>query len=268
MNNDRMTALKRQRRRPVALLFCCLLLSTLPIGPHLFAAENLTPRDPDEAWKWMEEALKHAGLKDLTMADGRVTGQMPNGPFVITFMMVSSVKPVSDSGNTGVEWYEFPNVSTHPGHIYWRNAWRPTEPSRDARRFEAALNFLARKAQQDWEAMAAAKFEDFKLKAAAWRRLATKPEMPEEAHRHQVLAEHAFQSKDVGKAILEYGAALQVFPCWPEGHYNLAMLAAESGGRPGYDIAVHQMKEYLELVPEASDARAAKDSIIIWEDKR
>jgi tetratricopeptide (TPR) repeat protein len=92
--------------------------------------------------------------------------------------------------------------------------------------------------------------------------------MPEDAHRHQVLAETAFRSKDVGKAIVEYSAALQAYPCWPEGHYNLAMLAAEVGSRPGYDIAVHHLKEYLELMPDAPDARAAKGSIIVWEDKK
>ena len=70
------------------------------------------------------------------------------------------------------------------------------------------------------------------------------------------------------KAIAEYAAALKIFPYWPEGHYNLAILAAEIGGRPGYDIAIAQMKKYLELAPDAPDARAARDSIIVWEDKR
>jgi hypothetical protein len=28
------------------------------------------------------------------------------------------------------------------------------------------------------------------------------------------------------------------------------------------------MKLYLELMPDAPDARAAKDSVIVWEDKR
>jgi hypothetical protein len=118
------------------------------------------------------------------------------------------------------------------------------------------------------EAKAAANLEEFKPKAAAWRQLAVKPEMPEEAHRHQVLAENAFQAKNVGKAISEYEAALRVFPYWPEGNYNLAMLAGEIGGRPGYDIAIFHMKSYLELMPDAPDARAAKDSVIVWEDKR
>jgi hypothetical protein len=46
------------------------------------------------------------------------------------------------------------------------------------------------------------------------------------------------------------------------------MLASEIGSRPGYDIAIFNMKLYLELMPDAPDARAAKDSIIVWEDKR
>jgi hypothetical protein len=61
---------------------------------------------------------------------------------------------------------------------------------------------------------------------------------------------------------------LRVYPLWPEGHYNLAMLAGEIGGRPGYDIAIFHMQSYLELLPEAPDARPAKDSIIVWQDQR
>jgi hypothetical protein len=235
----------------------------------LWAHENLVLHDQEEAGQWLEEAMKHAGIKDIKIEAGKVTGQTPGGPFAINLAMVTSAKIANLSGNWGVEWYEFPHVSDGPGRISWRpNHWSSGEPAHDAQRFQMALNFLASGEQKDWETKASARLEDFKLKAAAWRQQAVKPEMPEEAHRHQVLAENAFQSKDVGKAVLEYGQALQAFPYWPEGHYNLAMLAAEIGGKPGYLIAAHHMKEYLELVPDAQDARAVKDSIIIWEDKR
>jgi hypothetical protein len=59
-------------------------------------------------------------------------------------------------------------------------------------------------------------------------------------------------------------AALDIFPTWPEGQFNLATLAGE---KKYYELAVLHMKEYLELVPDSPDAQAAKDSIIIWRDK-
>ena len=59
-------------------------------------------------------------------------------------------------------------------------------------------------------------------------------------------------------------AALDIFPTWPEGQFNLATLAGEN---KYYELAVMHMKEYLELVPDSTDAQAAKDSIIIWRDK-
>ena len=88
--------------------------------------------------------------------------------------------------------------------------------------------------------------------------------MPESAREHQVLAEYAFKEKDTDKAIKEYSAALDIFPTWPEGQFNLATLAGE---KKFYETAIFHMKEYLELVPESSDALAAKDSVIIWKDK-
>ena len=108
---------------------------------------------------------------------------------------------------------------------------------------------------------------DFKPKAIAWQRMAVKPSMPAEAHVHQVLAVYAYKNKDIPKAITEYEAALSIFPYWPDGQSNLANLAAEVGTRPGYRMAVDHMQMYLDLVPDAPDAQAAQDSIIIWNEK-
>jgi len=253
------------------MCLCLALFCMLPLGPGLMAAENFTPRDQDEAWKWLTESLKHADVKIEKVENNVVFAHLGDRPVNINLVLVTSANPVTPSQSigvsTGVEWYEFPKIKDSPGHIYWHSTWS-NEAYRDQRRFQAALIFLARAAQEEIEAKATASLEEFKPKAAAWRQLAVKPEMPEEAHRHQVLAENAFQAKDMGKAISEYGAAIHSFPYWPEGQYNLAMLASEIGGRAGYDIAILHMKSYLELVPDAPDARAAKDSIIVWEDKR
>lgn len=134
----------------------------------------------------------------------------------------------------------------------------------DARNFEQALIFLAREAQREWDALDSEKQERFQEQAKAWRESPTKPDMPEEARRHKVLAENAFKEKDFNKASAEYSAALDLFPCWPEGQFNLALVSGET---KGYRNAIHHMKCYLELVPDAPDAQAARDKIFIWEDK-
>src|SRR5208282_3068401 len=53
-------------------------------------------------------------------------------------------------------------------------------------------------------------------------------------------------------------------PLWPEAQYNLAMIDKELGN---YSDATYHMRCYLELVPNAKDAEAARDNIIIWEEK-
>lgn len=88
--------------------------------------------------------------------------------------------------------------------------------------------------------------------------------MPEAAREHQVLAEYAFKQRETEKAVREYKSALEIFPTWPEGQFNLATLAGE---QKDYGTAILHMEEYLELVPDSPDTQAAKDSIIIWRDR-
>lgn len=131
-------------------------------------------------------------------------------------------------------------------------------------RFKAAPDYLAVAAHESVMTQQEAHFERFKEQGKAWREGAAKPVMPEAAREHQVLAEYAFKQKDTDKAIAEYNAALEIFPTWPEGQFNLATLA---GDKKLYGSAILHTKEYLELVPGSDDARASKDSIIIWKDK-
>jgi hypothetical protein len=50
---------------------------------------------------------------------------------------------------------------------------------------------------------------------------------------------------------------------WPEGHFNAAVIYGELRD----EKAVWHMRDYLELVPNAPDAQAASDQIIIWQDE-
>jgi len=119
---------------------------------------------------------------------------------------------------------------------------------------------------------------DFIAVATAWRALSTTPRLSPEADRERILAENAIkEGKELGSAddnaerlkkldsaIEHFGKALEIQPTWPAGWFNLALLYAE---QKSYADATDAMKHYLELVPDASDAQAAREQMIIWEDK-
>jgi hypothetical protein len=109
-----------------------------------------------------------------------------------------------------------------------------------------------------------AAFRDFQPKAAAWRALTTKPPLIPEADRHRILAENAIKEKDLNSAIEHFESALALQPMWPAGWFNLAIIYAEQNN---YADATDRMRHYLELVPDAPDAKDARTQMIIWEDK-
>jgi tetratricopeptide (TPR) repeat protein len=99
-------------------------------------------------------------------------------------------------------------------------------------------------------------------KAAAWRSLAVKPAISDDVRRHRLLAESEIKEKQFDDALEEYEAALEIDPAWPEGHFNAALISAELGY---HSEAIHHMRAYLELTPEAPDAQQARDQVVIWE---
>jgi len=88
--------------------------------------------------------------------------------------------------------------------------------------------------------------------------------MPESARRFMVQAEDSVREKKFDDAANLYEQALSIAPLWPEGHFNRALVLGETGS---YAPAVSEMKRYLQLVPSASNARAAQDKIYVWERK-
>lgn len=110
----------------------------------------------------------------------------------------------------------------------------------------------------------AKELEVFKEKAKAWRALPAKPPLPESANRYRVLAEDAFKEKDFYKAIDYYNKGLEIYPLWPAGQFNAALICGEL---KLYTEAVGHMQRYLALVPDAKDAKAAREKIYIWEEK-
>ncbi len=175
--------------------------------------------------------------------------------------------------NSIVASYSPGNVITYPAwkvsyteyvemHQYF---WLSSDWSQsDAETVVRALKVLVLDARQDLAKTFAANFEKFRQKCQSWRTQQENFPMPEEARRHKVLAENALREKNVDKAVDEYIEALQIYPCWPEGQFNAASMLGETGW---YGGAVVRMKNYLELVPDAPDAQAARDKIAIWRDK-
>lgn len=102
---------------------------------------------------------------------------------------------------------------------------------------------------------------DFHQQAAAWRALDTKPPLPNDVRVQRLLAEDAVKAHKPDEALKFYEDGLALYPTWPQGCFNAALIAAELGF---YSDAVEYMQQYLELLPDAPDAQAAHDQIDIW----
>jgi len=99
--------------------------------------------------------------------------------------------------------------------------------------------------------------------AAEYRSLAVKPQIPEEQRKCIVQANALSQEKQYLDAIALYEKAIALDPAsYPAAYFNLALLSAQENARR---FAIHYMKHYLLLVPDAPDARSAQDKIYEWE---
>jgi hypothetical protein len=244
-----------------------LCLGWLLLQPQdLFARRNkeVIASDKQEAIKWVEEGLGW-GLKDIKVTDQYVLYTSVDGKYNygIALARIAWTKFSNEADGrymmARVTWQDYAHDTTeYVQRPYYRGGEAKDE------KLKAGLDFLAAAARQQAKAQMDSQLDQFKAQARAWREASAKPVMPESAREHQVLAEYAFKEKDTDKAIKEYSAALDIFPTWPEGQFNLATLAGE---KKFYETAIFHMKEYLELVPESTDAQAAKDSVIIWRDK-
>lgn len=130
----------------------------------------------------------------------------------------------------------------------------------DATAFVSAYYVLKRDAGAAERAAEAA----FAESAKKYREMPVKPVLRDDVRKFRVLAEDAFNNKEFGKAADYYEQGLEIEPLWPQGQYNAALLYGEM---KDHGNAVLHMKRYLELVPDAPDAQAARDQIVIWQSK-
>lgn len=106
--------------------------------------------------------------------------------------------------------------------------------------------------------------EEFTAQTAAWRALAAKPPVSDEVTKKRLLAEDAYEHKDFSAALEYYEAGTALDPTWAWGWFNAAILYGEMGQ---YNDAADCMKRYLILLPDANDAAAAKEKLLLWEAK-
>jgi tetratricopeptide (TPR) repeat protein len=254
-------------RKTFVTIGLALSLATLLLQPQAsFARKNkeIIPSDKQQAVSWVEQGLNW-GFKNVKVTDQYITYSSEDGKYNygIALARISWVRfsneVVGRAMMARVTWQDY--AHDNPEYVQ-RPYYRGGEVKDE--KLKAALEFLAADARQQVKAQLESQFNGFKAQAQSWREASVKPTMPEAAREHQVLAEYAFKERDTDKAIKEYSSALDIFPTWPEGQFNLATLAGE---KRFYETAIFHMKEYLELVPESPDAQAAKDSVIVWKDK-
>ncbi len=128
-----------------------------------------------------------------------------------------------------------------------------------AQDFVDAFNRLVYAAhhQEDFSAFAAA--------AKSWRANPIKPPLNPESERLRAVAEKALDDQNLDAAVENYESALEAQPMWPEGWYSLALLY---GQQNNYQGAANCMRHYLELVPDAPDAKESREKMAGWEANR
>jgi hypothetical protein len=131
----------------------------------------------------------------------------------------------------------------------------------DAQQIADALRVLVLDARRNMDEVFAGKYQKFLQLCQPWFGSKTPTPFPDEARQHQLLAEDAVSRNDLDKAMDEYDAAIGAAPCWAEGRRQDALLEGQTGW---YFVAVQDMKKYLLLVPDAANAQAMRDQIVIW----
>ncbi len=104
--------------------------------------------------------------------------------------------------------------------------------------------------------------EILKKVANLFKRNPSLMELPEDARRYALRAEAMTGEGKFEDAIKEYKKAIEISPFAPHLYKAIALNYA---GLKEYKEAIENIKMYLELYPDAPDARQAKDEIYKWE---
>lgn len=131
----------------------------------------------------------------------------------------------------------------------------PEEAMQFATAVEDLVRAAARVAEED---------RAFAVRAAAWRAMNPKPRLSVPGERNRILGEQAMRERDFPRAMLHFENAVLTDPTWPSGNYNLALLYETAGQA---EEAVRYMKRFLLLEPDSREAAAAREKVVILEDR-
>ena len=259
--------------RAVAVLCLLMLLSACSTEPVLTAAVPGDPPEVIQARRTLNEKLNLTPLvkdvvfevnpgdaRDLAYTDPRDGGKY----YVSLFTLIpGSINVEFSPGSVGVEsaWKVNYTDYVEMHQYFWlSSSWSEA----DAQAVAGALRTLSLDARQDLMKTNDTAFEQFKQACSAYIAQKAWPPMPEEAREHKVLAENAFRESDFDKALDEYTSAVGTYPCWPEGWRQRAQIQGQGHYYLG---AYNSLRHYLYLAPDAPDAQALRDQLIIWRDK-
>lgn len=240
--------LKNVTRWIAALVGAAMLAACASYIPSDSTAASMSVK---EARQVITAALKHYGYAEVRftarglVASGMVDRGIKFRPTRVSFD--ENTRIIQEGSNE--------NLITVPGQTQFLIFGNP-------RAFADALHVLkqngikSKMAADEFAQTFAASLDDYR------RTVAAGTPIPEDANRYRVQAEGAVRDKQFIDAADYFGAALQVAPWWPAGHFNRALVLGEAGD---YEAAQREMVYYLKLLPDAANARAAQDKIYDWE---
>lgn len=218
-------------------------------------------------WYRTQEPIKslrirpdHFSFIDTGVARSDVTGTRRDEPYSMrrVFRFASMGQPQLQGSAVLIQGTRNPTVQL-PGSGPLVVEWFFFPTRAEANAFATALR----------EAYAAAQTvtfaeQEFEQQAVAWRAANPRPALSATAERHKVLAEAAARDRNFELAIEHFEAALETDPTWPSGNFNLALLYEEA---EDWGEAMRYMRRFLLLEPNSREAPAARQKLIIWEDR-
>lgn len=162
--------------------------------------------------------------------------------------------------------YEFTSPTSRIRKVLERSslgfgmAWRD---EKIASTFVASLNRLIYESRrEDQSSDELASFTRSVKESNGARSIGLRP--PDHFDKYRVLAEQSVNEKDYPTAVQHYEEGVAAYPLWAEGWFNAALIYAEL---EEYEYAANRMRHYLILMPDAPDAKAAREKLIVWEEK-
>ena len=230
---------------------CRLVQTVLPLADQL--------EDTRAIWTVKELWLTPTGFT-VSIPDGRRES--------ISYSDSPGVRPYGKGRSYQIDFFPSRNFRFQRGFVLDFHEKSAADISLSS--FVGALNYLIASAHQgegvDCKAVLddQAQLDSFTQMTADWRKLFLKPPLSDEVSRERLLAEDAAQRNDTSDALEDYLLGVDRDPTWAQGWFNAALLYAE---QKNYEDAVFSMKHYLILLPDAPDAPAAKEKVVLWRTK-